>query len=380
MKKIKIDIVILAAGESRRFGCCNKLFYNINGKPMYRYTVENALKLKNNMPEIGDVIIVSRFDELKIENTIYIQNNNFNKGITESIHLGVNNVSENNALMFMVCDQPYMKYETLKNLVEKYINSDKGIVCISDKNRNIGNPCIFSRKYRYNLLSLTGDRGGKSIVKDNMDDVELCFADEKELRDIDYIFPFIREKGHIISIVGAGGKTSLMYYLAELFALQGHNTLVTTTTHIYKPDKNYAENNADVLSLWQKGKYAVVGKPCENGKLCMPDDLEEYISMADTVLIEADGSKGMPLKVPDIHEPVIIDKSDIVVGVAGSYAIGKRLCDVCFRLDKAMELLGVEKEHIVTKEDVLKILNSDKGTKKDVGNRDYYTFIRAGIL
>ena len=121
-------------------------------------------------------------------------------------------------------------------------------------------------------------------------------------------FPFLKEQGHVIALVGAGGKTTLMYALAEAFAGNGMNVLVTTTTHILRPEQRYwAENEEKVKKLWQQGIYAVVGEPCENGKLkAVPEEkLSSYMQIADIVLMEADGAKRKPCKVPAAQEPVI---------------------------------------------------------------------------
>ena len=52
--------------------------------------------------------------------------------------------------------------------------------------------------------------------------------------------PFLREKGHVVSLVGGGGKTTLLYGMACLCAAEGQRVLVSTTTHIQRPSANYA--------------------------------------------------------------------------------------------------------------------------------------------
>ena len=54
---------------------------------------------------------------------------------------------------------------------------------------------------------------------------------------IEECFPFLAERGHVISLVGAGGKTTLMYCLAQRFAERGMKTVVMTTTKIKRPDQ-----------------------------------------------------------------------------------------------------------------------------------------------
>lgn len=355
----------MASGSSRRFGYENKLLYKIENKPMFSYALDNALELKKMLPYIIDnIIVVSKYNSIKAlcHNVIYVDNLYSHKGISESLHIGLDNCDCYNSVMFMVCDQPYMKYETLYGLVKGYIESNKTMAALADNNGNTSNPCIFSPKWREELYGIKGDKGGKSVIKNNINDVFLYNVnDSRELMDIDMPFPFLNERGHIISIVGAGGKTTLMYRLAEEFVRRGHKTLVTTTTHILKPIKIYG--------------FDVFGRECDNGKLSMPDNINECISKYDTVLIEADGAKRLPLKVPNAAEPVIISESDIVIGVVGLDSIGKPLSDVCFRLNEVMTLLNTDSGHIVSEEDIALILSSEIGTKKGVDNREYYVVL-----
>ena len=68
--------------------------------------------------------------------------------------------------------------------------------------------------------------------------------------------PFLGETGHVISLVGGGGKTTLLYALARWYSAQGQRVLVSTTTHIQRPDANYAPDEAARDALWQAGTYA----------------------------------------------------------------------------------------------------------------------------
>lgn len=187
-------------------------------------------------------------------------------------------------------------------------------------------------------------------------------------------FPFFPETGHVIALVGAGGKTTLMYELARRYAGRGAKVLVTTTTHIHRPeDGHLVLHPGEAGQLWEQGTYAVAGIPCEEGKLCSlsEKELDEYIQMADVVLIEADGSKRMPCKVPASHEPVIPESCDIVIGVMGMRAWGRPLEEVCFRKEEAMCLLGVKPREILDEERMAAILAAEDGTRKNVGDREY---------
>ena len=50
-------------------------------------------------------------------------------------------------------------------------------------------------------------------------------------------FPFLKEKNHVVSIIGGGGKTTLLYEMAGFCVKNDQKVLVTTSTHIYRPPK-----------------------------------------------------------------------------------------------------------------------------------------------
>ena len=190
-------------------------------------------------------------------------------------------------------------------------------------------------------------------------------------------FPFLAEKGHVVSLVGGGGKTTLLYAFARHCAAKGWRVLVSTTTHIRQPGENYAADEAALAFLWTAGRYAVAGVPAEQGKLTAlpPEQLTRWMAQADMVLLEADGAKRMPCKVPAAHEPVLLPESDIVLAVAGLSALGRPLREVCFRLDAACALLGVPPEASLTPERLAKLLASGAGGRKNVGTRAFYVIL-----
>lgn len=189
---MKLQITLLCAGNSKRFGS-NKLLYKIDGKRMFEYSVDLVEKLKEHFnKEIENIVVISKYEEIKnyIENKkmIYVENFKSEEGISSSLILGLKEWEKNKSdyIMFMVCDQPYMKFSTLKNFIESFFKQSKEIGTLSFKGR-MGNPCIFSQKYVESLKKLRGDIGGKKIIKQNLDDT-YCFEifNEKELEDIDF--------------------------------------------------------------------------------------------------------------------------------------------------------------------------------------------------
>lgn len=190
-------------------------------------------------------------------------------------------------------------------------------------------------------------------------------------------FPFLGERGHMLALVGAGGKTTLMTALAQRYSRQGLRTAVTTTTHILRPEPSLCCGSIeDCRALWSQGRWAVWGRDTGGGKLSALDgDSFRLLREADAVLVEADGSKRLPCKVPASHEPQIPPQADIVIGVLGLSALGQTVRDGCFRWEEAVRLLGCAPSHRLTEADFAEILLSGQGTRKGVGGRTYYTVL-----
>jgi Uncharacterized MobA-related protein len=182
-KSVKINLILLAAGNSTRFNG-NKLLEVVNEKPMYMNVVEKVLKLKFNK-----IILVTQYKEIKEALLNYpievVMNNKSELGISHSIKLGINIDLEADAYMFMVCDQPFISLESIKALIDSFIKSNKGMAC-AHNDGNLGNPAIFSSKYKEELLNLKGDVGGKVVMKKHLEDLEKVeISNETELMDID---------------------------------------------------------------------------------------------------------------------------------------------------------------------------------------------------
>ena len=190
-------------------------------------------------------------------------------------------------------------------------------------------------------------------------------------------FDFVTDgKKHNICLVGGGGKTTVMYELAAMWAACGCKVLVLTSTHILHPaDGSFAADAAAVHSLWQQERYAVIGNPeLATGKLTAPPQFlyEELKPQADVILCEADGSKHHPCKAPAAHEPVLLPDSDIVLAVAGTDALGNSLQQVCQRPQLAAELLNCSAEKILDAQMLTVLLLSEQGARKNVGKRTFY--------
>lgn len=182
----RLALVLLAAGESRRFGG-NKLLHELNGKPMYQYILEQIQGLPSDM--IGQKLLVTQYEDIRKEaetrGFLTVENKNSRLGISHSLHLGLQALDDRaDAVMFAVCDQPWLRQATIWKLITEWRQSGKGIACLGYQGEP-GNPVIFSKRYYKELLELTGDTGGKRVLCRHMDDVWISEAEEQELKDMD---------------------------------------------------------------------------------------------------------------------------------------------------------------------------------------------------
>ena len=182
--------------------------------------------------------------------------------------------------------------------------------------------------------------------------------------------------GNVISLVGGGGKTTVMYHLAEYAQRLGKRTGVITTTKIFRPPV-VCRTPEDCQVRWEAGQYAVCGQDAPDGKLRAPTAqmLDYLLCEAEVLLVEADGAKGLPCKAPAEHEPVILPQTSVVLGVMGLDALGRSIEENCFRPEQVSALLQRDRSHLLTPEDMAKLLLSPQGTRKHVGGRNYHIIL-----
>lgn len=188
-QELPAALVMMAAGNSERFGE-NKLLYPVNGKPMYEHLADQVNGLAESV--FQKKIVVTQYPELaehmKKRGFQVCLNDQPELGISHSVHLGAEEAwkwEPDAAICFAVSDQPYLRGTTLEMLIRQWKASGKGIGALA-YHEEIGNPVVFAEKYRKELMELTGDKGGKRVVKRHMDDLYLMeVEDAEELRDLD---------------------------------------------------------------------------------------------------------------------------------------------------------------------------------------------------
>ena len=164
----------------------------------------------------------------------------------------------------------------------------------------------------------------------------------------------LQVKPGVTALIGGGGKTSLLYHLAEELRDRG-TVLVCTTTKIWPPEHLPVVGEVDKLieALSHYG-VACAGTPTAQGKLTTPHFRWE--DRADYVLVEADGSKRLPLKAHAPHEPVIPACAGQTVYVVGADGFGRPIAEVCHRPERYAAICGAALGDIVTPALAAKVL------------------------
>lgn len=143
------------------------------------------------------------------------------------------------------------------------------------------------------------------------------------------------------ALVGAGGKTTLMYALARRMADAGRRVVCTTTTKIFPPENGLPvvllEGAADPVAAVHDALFAApcvvaAGRPLPDVRKLdgVSPRMLAVLSAAlpaALFLVEADGAARKPLKAPAAHEPVLPEPLDCCVAVVGLDSVGQPLDD-----------------------------------------------------
>lgn len=166
-------IIILAAGNSSRFGATKQLL-QLNNETLLQHVIDEAIE---SGAEPIVVVTGAHADEVSKgiikQQAQVVFNHKWEEGMASSIVAGAhaaityNNGIEN--IIIAVCDQPFISSSLFKQLYQTH-EETKHIVASAYAD-TIGTPVLFTQKYFDALLALTGDEGAKKILKANAEDV-----------------------------------------------------------------------------------------------------------------------------------------------------------------------------------------------------------------
>ncbi len=184
----------------------------------------------------------------------------------------------------------------------------------------------------------------------------------------------------VISLVGAGGKTTLMFRLAKELFLNGKKVVTTTTTKILEPTPG--ETNSLFIDpdeekikdfVWrhldQYHHITVALERLGSGKLKgVSSNLVNGLWSShgiDTIIIEADGAAGRPVKAPRENEPVIPTSTTLVVAILGVDGMEMELNEEnVFQTERISKITGIPIGERLTDEAMAILMTHPEGIFK----------------
>lgn len=161
---------------------------DFQGKPLYRHGLDTLQYAVSSRTDC-QIIVVSRYDDV----LQYAKNNNMEtvysedsiKGVSYSIKDGlksVDSISDKDFISFFVADQPFLRSDTIRELLDTLTEKIEILSLCHDE--KLGNPKIFSGSLVSEFYKLTGDEGGRVILKNHIVE-KLQIASSIEFLDID---------------------------------------------------------------------------------------------------------------------------------------------------------------------------------------------------
>lgn len=186
----------------------------------------------------------------------------------------------------------------------------------------------------------------------------------------------------LISLVGAGGKTTTMYTLARELAHRGKHVVTTTTTQIFTPAHGETEKLVvevepvmllnRVKTAWEYHRRITVASGIDHrGKLIgLPTALPALLIQeagADVVIVEADGARHRLIKAPAEHEPVVPPETNVALLLMSARAIHQLLNEeVAHRPERIAAVTGIHMGDTLTPEVIARLMTSEQGALKHI--------------
>ena len=184
------------------------------------------------------------------------------------------------------------------------------------------------------------------------------------------------DKDDIVTVVGAGGKTSLINYLAKHYQID-HKILVTTTTKIYKPDNEFKYSmylldnitKATNVLLDIKNGIVVCGQYINDEEKIVGigfEELDRITPKFDLSLIEGDGSKRKKIKGWNNNEPVVYPSTKKTIGILDITSYDMDINEVnIHRLDELKKITNINKNEKINFDNLCDIVLNDNGMFKN---------------
>ena len=182
---VKVSAIVLGGGLSRRMGEENKLFLPIKGKPMIGWVIEQV-KASNasDVVLVGSALSTEKLREFLDVRIEVVDNPDYKTGMTSSIQAGVQ-AARGDGYMICLGDQPNIRTDTYDQLIDVFENTPNSIVLPYYQGTK-GNPVIFPKAYREEILKHPHPEGCKELIQENWQQVvKVEVHDTGVLLDVD---------------------------------------------------------------------------------------------------------------------------------------------------------------------------------------------------
>ena len=182
-----ISGILLAAGLSSRMGEPKQLL------PFGESTIVETVADSMLGAKFDEVIVVVGHCAAEIQEQLgtrpvrIVFNADYSEGMLTSAQAGIRALQGNDAFALMLVDQPFITSVLIDQVVDAYVQTDKGIA-LPSYNYKRGHPVIFHQRYAREILALDAESDGvRTLFKKSGDDIHYVTVDtDRVLRDIDY--------------------------------------------------------------------------------------------------------------------------------------------------------------------------------------------------
>ena len=185
---MRICMIITAAGMSTRQEK-NKLLIRLGQETIIEKTINNLLNknldifvIIGHQKELIVPILTNRFrNDIQI-----VENKDYKTGIASSINAGISAAGENyDYFGFCNGDKPFIKEKT-NEIILKYLVENKPLILVPIYQEQSGHPAYFSKDFISDFGIISGDTGGRELIKKYPDAVTyLPINDEGIILDMD---------------------------------------------------------------------------------------------------------------------------------------------------------------------------------------------------
>jgi molybdenum cofactor cytidylyltransferase len=186
-RDVSVHGVVLAAGTSNRYGAANKLLAERNGTPIVQQATRTMVE-----SQTGSVTVVVGYEADRVWNCVSNlpvsrrENNRYERGQSTSVHEGIAaaRAQDADAVVLSLGDMPDIDVESVDALIEAY-ERDAGDALALAHDCMRGNPVLFDASHFEALRNISGDIGGRDVLRSAQDGLLVEVSDPGVTRDID---------------------------------------------------------------------------------------------------------------------------------------------------------------------------------------------------